>query len=66
MAEPMCWAVALEGRYDREGVLMLLADRAEAESIAAEIVARGSRVVVVPYTAPAAGAHARLRSRMAS
>lgn len=48
---PMGWAVALEGRWDPQGIVLLIEDRAEAESIAGEIRARGPRVVVRPYPA---------------
>lgn len=43
------WAVTIEGRSDRRGIVLLVEDRAKAESIATEICARGSRVVVMPY-----------------
>jgi hypothetical protein len=56
----MDWAVALEGRSDPEGILLLLADRSEAENLAKEIRVRGTPVVVVPYTAPAAAALSRV------
>jgi hypothetical protein len=45
----MDWAVVLEDRIDREGVLMLLDTRSEAESIAAELQLRGQKVIVLPY-----------------
>jgi hypothetical protein len=45
----MDWAVILEGRLSREGVLMLLEDRGTAESIAAELRLKGQRVTVYPY-----------------
>jgi hypothetical protein len=48
----MTWAVALDGRSDEEGILLLLEDREEAESIAVEVRRRGHRVVVRPYPDP--------------
>lgn len=49
----MGWAVTLEGRSDPQGIVLLVEDWAEAESLASEIRARGPRVVVMPYPAPA-------------
>lgn len=43
------WAIALEGRSDADGVLLLSDDRWEANSIATEVRRRGQRVVVRPY-----------------
>jgi len=55
---PMEWAIALEGRTDLGGILLLLEDRAEAESIAGEMRERGHRVAVRPYPLrPAAPPH---------
>jgi hypothetical protein len=45
----MEWAIALDGRSDAAGILLLLEDRQEAESIAIEVRRRGHRVVVRPY-----------------
>ena len=45
----MGWAVTVEGRSDPGGIVMLLEDRAEAESIASEIRTRGTRVIVRLY-----------------
>jgi hypothetical protein len=45
----MGWAVAIEGRYGPEAVLMVVEDRFEAESLATEIRLRGQAVVVRPY-----------------
>lgn len=42
----MEWAVALRERSGPEGILMILPDRTQAESIAVEIRARGHDVVV--------------------
>jgi hypothetical protein len=52
------WAVVLEGRPAPEGILLVLAERQEAEAIAAEVRKKGHRVVVCPYRAesPDAGA----------
>lgn len=47
----MSWAVTLEGRSDPRGIVFLIDDLAEAESIADEIRTRGPRVVVMPYPA---------------
>jgi hypothetical protein len=46
----MDWAVALEGRADAGGILLLLDDREGAESIAGEMRNKGHRVVVQAYT----------------
>ncbi len=56
----MGWAVTLEGRSDPQGIVLLIDDRSEAESLAREIRARGQRVVVVPYPALATVAGPRL------
>jgi hypothetical protein len=45
------WAVVLEGRPAPENILLVLAERQEAESIAAEVRQKGHRVVVRPYLA---------------
>ena len=43
------WAVVLEGRSAPEGVLVVLAERQEAECIAVEVRKKGHPVVVRPY-----------------
>jgi hypothetical protein len=48
----MGWAVTMEGRSDPGGIVLLIEDRSEAESIAAEIRTRGTRVVVRLYPGP--------------
>lgn len=48
----MGWAVAMEGRLDPGGIVLLLEDRLEAESLADEIRTRGTRVVVRMYPGP--------------
>lgn len=57
----MGWAVTMEGRSDPGGIVLLLEDRAEAESIAKEICTRGTPVTVRLYTGSNArsGANAR-------
>jgi hypothetical protein len=54
------WAFVLEGRTGPDGVLVILDERTEAESIAAEVRQKGHRVVVRTYDhgppAPGAGA----------
>jgi hypothetical protein len=45
----MEWAVVLEGRPAPGGVLVVLAERNEAESIAVELRKKGHPVVVRPY-----------------
>jgi hypothetical protein len=45
------WAVVLEGRSAPEGILLVLAERQEAETIASEVRKKGHRVVVRPYDA---------------
>jgi hypothetical protein len=47
----MSWAVVMEGRTDVTAIVMLIDDRDEAETIAAEICQRGPLVVVRPYPA---------------
>ena len=42
----MTWAVALEGRRDRSGILFYVDDLDEAESLAQELRQRGQHVVV--------------------
>jgi len=42
----MTWAVAIAGRTDRAGILFLMDDRDEADSLAAELRQHGQRVVV--------------------
>lgn len=49
----MSWAVAVAGRADPAGVLLIVEERTEAESLAAEIRRRGTDVIVRLY--PAAG-----------
>lgn len=45
----MGWAVTMEGRMDPGGIVLLIDEREEAESIAREIRSRGPKVVVRPY-----------------
>lgn len=45
----MSWALALEGRSDRAGVVLLIDDEREAESIANEVRRKGIRIVVRPH-----------------
>ncbi len=45
----MGWAITIDGRTDPAAIVVLLDEREEAESIAAEIRRRGRRVVVRPY-----------------
>ena len=45
----MGWAVTMDGRSDPGGIVLLIEEREEAESIAREIRTRGPRVVVRPY-----------------
>ena len=45
----MAWAVSLEGRYDPQGVLVIMAERTEAETLAVEVRRKGHRVIVRPY-----------------
>jgi hypothetical protein len=47
----MEWAVVLEGRSAPESVLVVLAERQEAESIAVEMRKKGHPVTVRPYPA---------------
>lgn len=54
----MGWALTLDGRMDRAGILMLIEDREEAESLAHEIRRNGTRIVVRPY--PSGGSVAAL------
>jgi hypothetical protein len=51
----MGWAVTLEGRTDPGAVMLLFDDRTEAESLAGEIRARGTQVVVRFYPPRGAG-----------
>ncbi len=46
------WAVTLEGRSDPGGIVFLIDEREEAESIAHELRSRGTRVVVRQYPLP--------------
>lgn len=62
----MGWAVTFEGRSDPQGIVLLIEDWAEAESLASEIRTRGPRVVVMPYPAPANLAVPRPSDRSAS
>jgi hypothetical protein len=50
------WAVVLEGRQAPESILLVLAERQEAEAIAAEVRKKGHRVVVRPYGAESSDA----------
>jgi hypothetical protein len=45
----MGWALTMEGRRDPGGAMILFDDRLEAEDLARQIRARGTRVVVKPY-----------------
>jgi ERCC4-type nuclease len=45
----MSWAVTIDGRADPGGIVVLIDEREEAESIAREIRRRGTQVVVRPY-----------------
>jgi hypothetical protein len=45
----MTWAVVLEGRSEPEGILVVLSERQEAETIAFEVRKKGHQVVVRPY-----------------
>jgi hypothetical protein len=42
------WSVSIEGREDRGGILLVVGERIEAESLAEEIRQRGVRVVARP------------------
>jgi hypothetical protein len=42
------WKVAIEGRDDPGGILLIVEDRGEAESIAAELRERGVKAVAQP------------------
>lgn len=45
----MTWALALEGRNDRGGVLFLIDDEREAERIAIEVRRKGIPIVIRPH-----------------
>lgn len=45
----MSWALTMEGRNDREGVVLLLDDEREAQRIAGEVRRKGIQLVVRPY-----------------
>ena len=45
----MGWALRLEGKTGPAGILLLVDDKNEAESLAQEIRRRGTRIVVSPY-----------------
>ena len=62
----MGWAVTLEGRSDRRGIVVLIDDRAKAEHIASEIRTQGQRVVVTPYAEPGTEAPPLASERSAS
>ena len=47
----MEWAVINADRVGPEGVLLIVGDRSEAETIAAEIRRKGHHVKVLPYAA---------------
>ncbi len=51
----MTWAVTMKGRVDLGAIVLLLEERAEAESIAEEIRERGAPVEVRPYPAASGG-----------
>ena len=48
----MGWALRLEGRTGPAGILLLIDDKNEAESLAQEIRRLGTRIVVSPYRSP--------------
>ncbi len=48
----MEWAIHIDGRTDPAAIVVLLDEREEAESMAAEICRRGPRVAVRPYPDP--------------
>jgi hypothetical protein len=52
----MEWAVVLENRAGPESILVVLAERHEAESIATEVREKGHRVAVRPYRGDPTGA----------
>ena len=58
----MGWAVTMEGRADPGGIVLLIEEREEAESIAREICSRGTRVVVRPYPDRRLPSHPRASS----
>ena len=45
----MTWALTLEGRSDRGGIVLLIDDRGEAERIATEVRLKGIAIVVKPH-----------------
>ena len=45
----MGWALTLEGRVDPAGIVLLVDDKDEAESIAQEVRRNGTRIVIRPY-----------------
>jgi hypothetical protein len=45
----MGWSVIIDGRADPGGIVLLVEERKEAESIASEMRSRGTQVVVRPY-----------------
>lgn len=45
----MGWALTLEGRVDPAGIVLLVDDKDEAESIAREVRRNGTRIVIRPY-----------------
>ena len=45
----MSWALTLEGRSDRAGVVLLIDDEREAERIASEVRRKGIQIVVRPH-----------------
>ena len=45
----MGWALTLEGRVDPAGIVLLVDDKEEAESIAKEVRRNGTRIVIRPY-----------------
>ena len=45
----MGWALAVEGKPDPSGIVLLIDDKEEAESIAKDIRRTGIRIVIRPY-----------------
>ena len=45
----MGWALAVEGKPDPSGIVLLIDDKDEAESIAKDIRRTGIRIVIRPY-----------------
>ncbi len=47
----MSWALTVEGRTDPAGIVLLIDEREEAESIAQDIRRNGIPIVIRPYAA---------------